>query len=136
MTRQAGVSLIEVLIALLVLSVGILGMVALQTRTLALERETHLRSQASNLAYDLGDRMRANATALEDYALGLGDDAPQGGSLASEDLQDWLGDLQASLPRGEGGVDIQGDEALITVAWASSPSLGGDQQRFDTWVRP
>ncbi|WP_136255864.1 type IV pilus modification protein PilV [Onishia niordana] len=136
MTRQAGVSLIEVLIALLVLGIGILGMVALQTRSLSLDRDAYLRSQAASLAYDLGDRVRANEGQLGDYAIALGDGAPSSGSLAKRDLADWLDDIAFTLPSGDGSVVVNGDEVVITVAWSSSPSLGGNQQRFETWVRP
>lgn len=142
MTRQSGVSLIEVLISLLVLGIGILGMVALQTRSLALDREAYLRSQAASLAYDLGDRMRANEGQLSAYATALGndvncdDDEPSGGSLASRDLADWLIDIACTLPEGDGSVAVTGDEVVITVAWSSAPGLGGDQQRFETWVQP
>lgn len=142
MTRQSGVSLIEVLIALLVLGIGILGMVALQTRSLALDREAYLRSQAESLAYDMGDRMRANEGQLAAYATARGndvdckDDVPSGGSLAKRDLADWLIDIACTLPEGDGRVVVNGDEVVITVAWSSSPSLNGNQQRFETWVLP
>lgn len=136
MTRQSGVSLIEVLIALLVLGIGILGMVALQTRSLALDREAYLRSQAESLAYDLGDRIRANEDQRDDYAIALDANAPSGGNLAKRDLADWLGDIASALPSGDGSVVVNGDDVVITVAWSSSPSLGGNQQRFETWVRP
>ncbi|SDG36594.1 type IV pilus assembly protein PilV [Onishia taeanensis] len=136
MTRQSGVSLIEVLIALLVLGIGILGMVALQTRSLALDREAYLRSQAESLAYDLGDRIRANEDQLNTYAIAIKDGKPSGSSLAKRDLTDWLGDIASALPGGDGSVVVNGDEAVITVEWSSSPSLGGNKQRFETWVRP
>ncbi|TVQ74653.1 MAG: type IV pilus modification protein PilV, partial [Oceanospirillales bacterium] len=61
--KQNGVSLIEILIALVVLSIGLLGMAALQTRTLSLNHSAYQRTQAVNLSYDIVDRMRSNRRA-------------------------------------------------------------------------
>lgn len=59
-TSLAGFSLIEVLVALLVLSIGLLGLAALQTTGLTLNHESYGRTQAVLQAYDIIDRMRAN----------------------------------------------------------------------------
>lgn len=136
-SRQAGVSLLEVLIALLVLAVGILGVMALQTKSLALVQETYWRGQAVSLAYDLGDRMRANNTdLLSDYAISMGAGAPQDDNLAKGDLADWLEDLDAALPNGNGHVAINSGQATITVQWNASPRLDGTLQSFVTEVIP
>lgn len=58
-----GFSLIEVLIALLVLAVGLLGLAFLQAAGLRFNNDSYMRSQATLLAYDLVDRMRANRKA-------------------------------------------------------------------------
>ena len=57
---QRGTTLIETLVALLVLSIGLLGVAALQITSLQNNRGAHMRSQASVLAYAIADRMRAN----------------------------------------------------------------------------
>lgn len=56
---QRGMTLIEVLVALLVLAIGLLGVAALQAIGLKTGRSAYERSQATMLAYDLADRMRA-----------------------------------------------------------------------------
>lgn len=61
--REVGFSLIEVLIALLVLSIGLLGLAALQTIGLKFTHESYQRTQAVLQAYDIIDRIRANSTA-------------------------------------------------------------------------
>ncbi len=58
--RQYGFSLLEVLIALLVLSIGLLGLAGLQTLGLKFNMQSYQRTQAALLAYDIVDRMRAN----------------------------------------------------------------------------
>jgi len=57
---QSGFSLLEVLIALLVLSIGLLGLAALQTTGLRSNEMASMRTTATQLAYDISDRMRAN----------------------------------------------------------------------------
>ncbi|MFP4272945.1 MAG: type IV pilus modification protein PilV, partial [Halothiobacillaceae bacterium] len=65
MTRkpQHGVTLIEVLIALLILSIGLLGIAALHSVGIAQNHSSWLRSQVTHHGYDIADRMRANRAA-------------------------------------------------------------------------
>ena len=133
-SRQTGVSLLEVLISLLVLAIGVLGIVALQTKSLALVQEAYWRGQAVGLAYDLGDRLRASSSQLSDYAIVMDNGAPQGSGLGSKDLTGWLDDLGAILPNGDGSVAIDGDQVTITVQWNASPRLEGTLQSFVTKV--
>jgi type IV pilus assembly protein PilV len=58
--RARGFSMIEVLIALIILAVGLLGFALLQTMSLRFAQSANYRTQATNLAYDLLDQMRAN----------------------------------------------------------------------------
>ncbi len=62
MKTNTGFTLIEVLIAMLVLAVGLLGLAGLQATSLRNNQSAYNRSQATQLAYDLADRMRANFT--------------------------------------------------------------------------
>jgi len=57
---QAGFSLIEVLVAVVVLSIGILGIAGLQARVVQQNTQTYARTQATILAQNMADRMRAN----------------------------------------------------------------------------
>ncbi len=63
-SQNHGFSLVEVLVALLVLSIGLLGLAALQTTSLQFNTGSYLRTQATFLAYDIIDRMRANSIAI------------------------------------------------------------------------
>lgn len=62
MKRQSGMSLIEVMVAVAILASGLLGLAALQARTMAMAHSAHYRSVAADLAADLADRIRANRT--------------------------------------------------------------------------
>ncbi|WP_425508756.1 type IV pilus modification protein PilV [Stenotrophomonas oahuensis] len=58
--RQSGFSLLEVLIAILVLSFGLLGFALMQTMNVRFVQSSNYRTQATNLAYDLIEQMRSN----------------------------------------------------------------------------
>lgn len=65
---EKGFALLEALIAALVLSLGVLTIVALQARTVNEYRDTKMRQYATILAADLVDRIRANRAAAASYA--------------------------------------------------------------------
>jgi len=73
-SKQHGFTLIEVLIAVIVLAIGLLGLASLQSQSLQFNFSAYQRSQANILAYDIIDRVRANRTAsmAGSYNLALG----------------------------------------------------------------
>jgi type IV pilus assembly protein PilV len=68
--RQRGVGMVEVLIALLVMSVGLLGYAGLQLRALNSTEEAHYRTQAMAIAQDLAERIAANPQSMAEYLSG------------------------------------------------------------------
>ena len=60
MNKNTGFTLIEVLIAMIILAVGLLGLAGLQATSLRNNQSAYNRSVATQLAYDIADRMRAN----------------------------------------------------------------------------
>lgn len=68
---QQGVGLIEVLVALLLIAIGILGFSALQLRAMDAANEAADRTFAINLARDLAERIRVNKTELEQYKISI-----------------------------------------------------------------
>ena len=126
--RQSGMTLIETLVALLVLSIGLLGVAALQMTSLRNNHAAHTRSQATALAYDIADRMRANRTVAVgggyNIALGAVPGAPA--TLADIDILAWKNSLGAALPAGDGAITtdaaVTGDPNIvrITIRWDDS----------------
>jgi type IV pilus assembly protein PilV len=100
-----GFTLIEVLVALVVLSIGLLGIASLQLSSLRWNHGASLRSQATLLAYDIVDRMRANQIAATggDYDIAFGT-TPTGGTVAGDDKVRWKTVLASTLPGGDGSV--------------------------------
>lgn len=109
--RERGASLLEVLIAVVVLSIGLLGMAGLQVATLRVNQGAMVRSQATGMAYDMLDRVRGNTAAARGgaYDIALGEAATGSGTVAAADLAEWKGQLAISLPGGDGSVCRRGD---------------------------
>lgn len=130
--RSSGFSLIEVLVSVLVLGVGVLGMAALQLNALKYNQTAAVRSQATFLAYDITDRMRANRTKARagNYDISLTADAPTGTSIVATDLQQWKAALVEQLPDGAGSVERSSTKFIVTVQWDESRVGGQTSQQF------
>lgn len=129
--KSRGFSLLEVLIAVLVLSIGLLGLAGLQVLSIKQNHNSYLRSQATFLAHDVIERMRANRTAAVGgaYDIGFGESAGSGGSVAESDLASWKARLARELPSGDGDVAVSGELATVTIRWDDARGdTGGDNQ--------
>lgn len=131
--RQSGFGLFEVLISIVVTAIGLLGLAVLQTTGLRNNQTAYHGSQATVLAYDIADRMRANPTSINNYlssymtlaqatAAGVqeGCGTSSGCStaqLAQNDLLEWNAALTQALPEGTGAITVVGDIYTVTVAW-------------------
>jgi type IV pilus assembly protein PilV len=126
-----GFTLVEVLVALVVLSVGMLGIAGLYVMTLQSGGTAIYRTQAVNLASDMADRIRANRNAGAAYAAGASGSLTCVGAgavdcspadLAADDVLQWQTELAATLPNGNGDVAVAGAAApltyTITVSWS------------------
>jgi len=123
--RMRGTSLIEILVAVAVLSTGLLGMVALQAKALRNNQSSLERSQAVVLTYSILERMRTNAAVARagayNYAAPAGCPAPGVGTLAATDLTNWITELRAGLGQGAcGSVACAGNLCTITIQWDDS----------------
>lgn len=136
LSGMSGFSLMEVLIAMLILSIGLLGLAALQATSLKTNQEAYQRTQATFLAYDMIDRIRANrARALTgNYDLAMADDAPTGAAIDDVDVANWLNVYVAVLiPAGDGAIDCTtaAGSCTITVQWDASRTGGAATDSAD-----
>ena len=116
LARQSGFTLIEVLVAVIVLSIGLVGVAGLQVVSLQNNQSAFMRSQASALAYDLADRMRANVPGANANMYDPTAKAATAGcksttgcttqQMAQNDLYEWDAAIATYLPDGEGFVCI------------------------------
>ena len=145
--KQSGFTLIEVLVSTLVLTVGILGVAAMQMVSFQTNQSAYMRSQAIYLGQDMFDRMRANregyqATTVYD-AVDTADSATIPSDpgcvtstngctptqMAQQDLREWaqnfynvtsVDDYRPRLLNGRGVVTrtaAGGEEFTVTVSW-------------------
>jgi len=132
-TKRAsnGFSIVEVLVALVVLGVGMLGIAGLYVVSLRSSGSAISRMQAVNLASDLADRIRANRNARDAYADEAADHECVGSEancsavdMATHDLFLWQRQITATLgATASGSVDVDAASAptirmyTITVQW-------------------
>ncbi len=141
MQFSKGFSLIEVLVSMLILSLGLLGVAGLQTTSLRSNQTAYFRSQATAAASDIIDRMRANPQgvaagkydAIDTASLPSDPNCIASGcnaeNLADHDIIDWATNTLSSLPSGAGTVavddmgtatDASDDVFVVTVSWSDA----------------
>ena len=128
-SRQTGFSLVEVLITLVIMSVGMLGIAGLYVQSMQAGRTSMFRHHAVTLAGDVADRIRANPRAAAAYQddVGANNNCVLGGidcnptAMAANDIFLWKAQAAETLPGGD--VTIVLDNAVIpptysiTVSW-------------------
>lgn len=124
--RQGGVALLEAMIAILVLSFGLLGLAGLQLAGIRSNQVAYQRSVATMQAYDMADRMRAGMSSTAYTPLT---------AVNSTDLSDWQAKNALLLPGGSGAVDIVANRFRITVTWAEKCQVGETGCSSGTVVR-
>jgi len=130
MRKQHGFSMLEALIALVIISMGLLGIAGLIATSLKVNQGAQIRSQASWLANDIIDRMRANRATAQTGAYNLTScQVPTVTSVAQQDLANWCAAL-GILPSGTGSVVLEGDRVRVTVQWNDTRAGGATSQQF------
>lgn len=144
--KSEGFSLIEVMIAILIMSLGLLGVASTLLVSLRSASSNYLKQQAVQYTYDITDRMRANAGVAHDpssanpYITALSAPSATAPSpncsatacnaaqMAAYDIWQWKSLLQHNLPGGLGQVQITpaGPAAnlariMVTVDWSDEP---------------
>lgn len=146
-SSQTGFTLLEVLIALLVLSIGLLGLAALQTVGLRSNQMAIMRTQVSHLGYEITDRMRSNPVGVDagNYDTTIGFDLPttqldpicdelvpgtdtpcSPADMAVFDIFEWLTDI-TRLPNGDAQIVLDpggSGRRTITIYWNESRDPG------------
>ncbi len=123
--RIRGISMVESLVALVIISVGMLGIAGLYVSSLQAGRSANLRIQAVNLATELGDRIRANKRGVAKYQASTTDlgksNACETASctpdkIAENDIYIWKQAISAVLPANANGA------VAYTAATATTPA--------------
>lgn len=111
LAEQAGIGLLEILVAVLVISVGLLSFLAMQMLSLEADRSAYLRTQALLIGVDASERVRANPQGFESGAYGSAETeegsecysagACTGAELAQAEVAELRERVRQQLPRGE-----------------------------------
>jgi type IV pilus assembly protein PilV len=156
---ESGFTLLELLVTLVILSIGLLGLGLMQTTGLGMTKTAYARTQAMMLAGDIADRVHANHNNAANY---VGASAPGavtcaadnlclGPALAASDMADWSNRLQIELPGGSGQIADAGATPIgcpapsavvvgfmrVVVKWNevvggnTGGETGGDCYQFD-----
>lgn len=117
MRRTSGFTLVEMLVTLVIVSIGMLGVAKLTLGTVQANDSALMRSEATVLLQQVIENMRANdaLAVLGQYNVALGV-TPAISSIPTQDLNTWKTMLQSSLPSGDGS---------ITTAAETNPATGG-----------
>ena len=156
---QRGYMMFEVLISVLVISVGFIGLAGMQVGGLAAANDSLYRSKAVYLTYQMADRVRANIPGASagsyNMLTGLGSDPGcvatncNAAQMAATDFAEWAAEIAAVLPSGAGAVCVDstpedgtstapacdavpGAPLVVKVWW----SEGGTEHSFATAFRP
>lgn len=129
---HGGFTLLEVLIAMLIFTFGMLGLAALQTFSVKANQSANFRSQATALAGTLLDNIRANRSNISDYYSNAyttvdcdtaADDTDPAPAL---DLAMWRRQLACELPQGQGAIaPISTTEVAVCIRWSDSRLQSG-----------
>jgi type IV pilus assembly protein PilV len=143
--RQSGFSLIEVLVAIVILSIGLLGIAGLQLTGLRQVHNANLLFQAVIQANDISDRIRANSIGLDSGSYnnisGTGTDpgciqsscTPT--QLAATDAFEWNTNNARLLPGGAGTVVVVAGVFTITVSWTEMLPTGPGTRTYILVIR-
>ncbi|HQQ63288.1 MAG TPA: type IV pilus modification protein PilV [Pseudomonadales bacterium] len=119
--NQSGIALLEVLITFFVLAFGLLGLAALQVKSMQFNQDSYLRSQATVAAYDMLDRMRLNLPQVKSgaYNTAYGSSATSTvANPAGGDLTAWITFLNNTFPGGDGYINCNNATVCtVKVKW-------------------
>lgn len=126
---QNGFTLIEVLVSILLLSLGMLGLAGLQVSALKSGHGSYLKNQATALSYEIAERIRSNRGAVEagHYDIGATElpatnpDCENSScsthEMAHYDLNEWKNTITMQLPAGDGAIRRNGELITVELYW-------------------
>lgn len=148
-----GMTLVEVMVAVLVLGIGVMGYAALQVRSVRMTEDTYARSQAMAIAQDVIERIRANVDALPTYLAADWDTTssepaancvftaaiPATGcsaaNMARSDIDSVRATARNMLPTGSVNVSSCNQLTCVTVAWNDTAAASCDQTEIENGDR-
>jgi type IV pilus assembly protein PilV len=132
--KEVGSSLIEVVVALFVLAVGMLGVLSMQVKSMQFSQSAYYYSQAVYLANQVLENMRSTPDIANAYLIGLDESSPTSSKdcasgetcsaveLRNFNLKTWRENVETTLISGKSSVERIGSFYAITVQFDDSRS--------------
>lgn len=132
--RQTGITLVESLISLLLISIALLGVAGLQLLSLQDARDARWRADAVSLSSSAADLVRAQPEDAGQFEVSGGNEtiaACNGGDAdICQRMEDWLADVTQALPNSLAAVDVQAESSAervtVTLRWRQQPPTEDD----------
>ncbi|MBE9525646.1 MAG: type IV pilus modification protein PilV [Proteobacteria bacterium] len=152
--NQSGFTLLEVLIAMIILAIGLLGLAGLQANSMRFNNSAYLRSQASFLATDIADKMRANQDEVTNgsfndidttntYNIGTcytSSGCSTTSQMATSSIAEWKSLLESVLPSGKATVTSGANDTFtVSITWVDNTagaSIADKERTFSTIIKP
>jgi type IV pilus assembly protein PilV len=142
-SRSSGFSLLELLVTLVVLSIGLLGIGLMQTTNLGLTKTAYSRTQAMLLASDIADRIRANENFAASYVTTsattistpdcIAGTSCLGAALAASDIKDWSNRIISEFPSGTGTILNSSSTAAACAGYTPTAVASGFMRVLIQW---
>lgn len=148
--KDVGSSLIEVVVALFVLAVGMLGVLSMQVKSMQFSQSAYYYSQAAYLANQILENMRSSPNIANAYLIGIDESAPtapkncsatgetcSATELRNFNLKNWRDNVESTLVSGKSSVERVGNFYAITVQFddtRSAPNKNGDEPELAEYV--
>jgi len=123
-STERGITLLEVLVSVLIFSIGILGLVAMQARATQYSLDAEDRNRAALLADDIAAQMHGIRSV----------------SLSASQISSWQARVAASgvnggVPNGVGAISASGNAATVTITWRPTKAASdADTSQYSTQV--
>jgi len=124
-SRQRGLTIVECLVTLVVISIGLLGIAALQLTSMKQNSSALQHSKAVWATYNMADRIRSNGIRFGDYT-GIDTNSAYAqdcnaspcndSQLVTADAAEWSAKVR-ELPAGRGRITGNTDQLMVTVMW-------------------
>ncbi|WP_269533709.1 hypothetical protein [Chitinimonas sp. BJYL2] len=123
---QSGVIMLEALIAIVLFSVALIGLMGIQARAVNLSEQAKYRADASFLANQIVGIMLAD----QNRASAFDDDS----GSTEEKRDEWIAEVEDKLPNGTGSIEVNGTQVTIAIGWRAPNEAQAHQYSMTTQV--